>query len=249
MMQSNNYILLFTGIMTIVLGGLLSFTSTYLQPLQKKQIDLDTKKKILATVTSLSDFQTPDEILNLYDQRFVSKVINLQGEEIKVDEEGNPLVAEEINIQKNYKLAPEKRKYPIFIYQNEKSEPESYIFPMFGNGLWDWISVYVALSGDMNTILGVSFDHKAETPGLGARIASSEVQDRFKAKKIFDETGQLQSVRMLRGEKGLPLGPHEVDGMSGATLTGRGVTQMLKSYFSCYAAYILKKKRENKSVR
>ena len=93
MMQSNNYILLFTGIMTIVLGGLLSFTSTYLQPLQKKQIDLDTKKKILATVTSLSDFQTPDEILNLYDQRFVSKVINLQGEEIKVDEEGNPLVA------------------------------------------------------------------------------------------------------------------------------------------------------------
>ena len=81
--------------------------------------------------------------------------------------------------------------------------PEAYIFPIYGQGLWDWIAGFLALSDDLNTIRGVSFSHKQETPGLGARITDAEVQQRYVGKKIYDQSGKLVSVEMVKGEKGL----------------------------------------------
>jgi len=136
----------------------------------------------------------------------------------------------------------EKRPYPVFMFMNEANpdQVDAYIIPVFGAGLWDWISGFIALEGDFNTVKGVAFDHKSETPGLGARITSAVITDRFIGKKIFDENGLLQSVSMMKGEKGLPLDDHHVDGMSGATLTGRGVNNMLKYYLECYSIFIAK---------
>ena len=115
---------------------------------------------------------------------------------------------------------------------------------MFGAGLWDWISAYIALGSDLNTIEGVAFDHKSETPGLGARIASAQIQDRYKGKQVFDEAGGLVSVLMRKGEgRSPPPTVHEVDGMSGATLTGKGVNTMLRTYLSHYLPYIEKQNR------
>ena len=243
MQQSNAYILVFSAIMTILLGGLLSFTSTYLKPLQQQQEELDQKKKILSAVRDISQIKEPDKLLSLYERSFSSVVLNIEGEEVEVDKEGKAIQASDINIQKNHKLPKQERLYPLYVFRDTNTgQTKGYVFPMFGSGLWDWISAYVALSEDLNTVLGISFDHKAETPGLGARITSAEVQDRYKGKRILDTEGRLASISMLKGEKGLPLGDHELDGMSGATMTGKGVNTMLKEYFSCYYPYIAKKR-------
>ena len=110
---------------------------------------------------------------------------------------------------------------------------------MVAAGLWDWISGYIALESDLNTVKGIAFDHKQETPGLGARITTSEVQERYKGKEIFDGS-ELVSVSMVKGEGNPGLSSHQVDGMSGATITGKGVNQMLEHYLECYTSYFEK---------
>lgn len=243
MQRSNTYIILFSVALTVILGGLLSLASVGLKPAQQKQIELDTKKKILGAVMDISSYENPNDILALYDEKVESIVVDINGDEVTTDDKGNPMVAEKVNIQKNYRFAPEERLFPVFKFKNDPNseQVDAYIFPMFGAGLWDWISGYLALENDLNTIKGVAFDHKQETPGLGARITSEEVRDRFVGKKIY-EGGKLVSVSMVKGEGNSGLTDHQVDGMSGATLTGKGVNSMLQSYLGYYQSYINKVK-------
>lgn len=248
MQQSNTYIIIFSAIMTILIGGIMSLTSVVLKPAQDRQVELDTKKKILGAVMDISQYKKPETILSLYDKRVKSIVIDINGNPVEKDSKGFPVVAEKVNIQKNYKVDPEDRLYPVymFISENDTTNVDAYIFPMFGSGLWDWISGYMALDSDLNTIRGIAFDHKQETPGLGARITSDVIQTRYEGKKIFDEQGDLVSVTMVKGEGNSGLSEHQVDGMSGATLTGNGVNQMLEHYLKCYKTYINKLKSGNK---
>jgi Na+-transporting NADH:ubiquinone oxidoreductase subunit C len=133
---------------------------------------------------------------------------------------------------------------PVYEFKSETdpNKIEYVVLPMFGFGLWNDISGFVALKGDLNTVQGVSFSHVGETPGLGARITEPDVQARFKGKSIFDGD-VIASITMMKGE-GLDYSndAHKVDGMSGATLTGKGVNNMLVDYFKSYENY-LKSKR------
>ncbi len=79
-----------------------------------------------------------------------------------------------------------------------------YILPVYGNGLWDDIWGYVALEDDLATLRGAVFDHAGETPGLGARITSVDVQERFKGKKIYDELGEAGSHNNGKGRNRRP---------------------------------------------
>jgi Na+-transporting NADH:ubiquinone oxidoreductase subunit C len=236
--QSNTYVIIFAVILTIVMGGLLSITSVGLKPLQDEQVELDTKKKILGAVITLDPNATPKEVLALYDARVKSMLVDFNGNEVT----GAEVTAEKVDIGKNHKLPKDKRNYPIFMYMNETGEVEAYIMPMFGAGLWDWISGFMALNNDLNTIKGIAFDHKSETPGLGARITEEAVKNRYQGKKIF-EGSELVSVTMVKGEGNTGLGAHQVDGMSGATMTAKGVNQMLDNYLSCYLGFIEKNRK------
>ncbi|MEO9474796.1 MAG: NADH:ubiquinone reductase (Na(+)-transporting) subunit C [Cyclobacteriaceae bacterium] len=240
MQRSNTYIIIFSIVLTVILGGLLSLASVGLKPAQEKQVELDTKKKILGAVMDISGIKDPNELLSLYDERVESVVVDIDGNKVTEDAKGNPVIAEKVNIQKNSRFDKEERLYPVYMFKKEDGSIGAYIFPMFGKGLWDWISGYMALDSDLNTIKGIAFDHKAETPGLGARITSNEIQDRYVDKKIFNSDGELVAVSMVKGEGHPSLTVHEVDGMSGATLTGKGVNNMLKDYLECYKPFIEK---------
>jgi Na+-transporting NADH:ubiquinone oxidoreductase subunit C len=245
--QSNTYIIIFSAILTIVIGGIMSLASVLLKPMQDKQVELDTKKKILGAVMDITPYKKdPNKILEIYSQRVQSMVVDINGNPVQQDAKGNALVAEKINIQKNHKIPAEERYYPVFMFSADGSDNvTAYILPMFGSGLWDWISGYIALEQDLNTIKGISFDHKTETPGLGARITSPEVQDRFVGKTIFDDS-KLVSVKMIKGEGNKNLSDHEVDGLSGATMTAKGVNTMLMNYLECYQGFINKSKSDSK---
>ncbi len=248
MQQSNTYIIVFSAIMTIVVGGLLSFTSQVLGPAQKKAVEFDTKRQILRAVMEVSP---EDDVLAIYDARIKSLVVNAEGEVVETDEEGNPIVAENVDVGKQYKKPVEERLLPLFIYHDE-GKPEAvnaYILPVYGNGLWDNIWGFLALDTDLATIQGIVFDHAAETPGLGARITDNEVAGRYNGKKIFDQSGEFTSVTMLKGEnnEASKIDEHTVDGMSGATLTANGVNTMLDTYLQLYLPY-LKEDNQKKSI-
>ena len=243
MRQSNSYILIFSAILTVVLGGLLALAAVGLGPIQKEQIAIDTRKKILSAVMDISQVPAA-EIPALYDERIESLVVNRAGEIVEAGQDGNPLVAENVEVAKEFKKNPDDRLYPVFKFMSQSSQGEvdAYIIPIYGNGLWDNIWGYIALEKDLATIRGVVFDHKGETPGLGARITSVEVQERFKGKKIYDDMGELVAVQMMKGETGDPsiYGANEVDGISGSTITAKGVNNMLMNYLSYYQEYFNK---------
>jgi Na+-transporting NADH:ubiquinone oxidoreductase subunit C len=235
--QSNLYILLYAAGLTIVCGGLLALASEGLKDRQQANIELERKSNILSTVLKLDKSV---DVATVYNRRIRDYVVDYRGNVVEgVD-------AASVNIEAEYKKNPADRLLPVyeFLDENNPEVIQSVIVPVYGFGLWDKIWGYVALQSDLNTIQGVVFQHKGETPGLGARIASEEIQNRYRGKKIFEGT-ELVSVEMMKGE-GMDYSddPHKVDGMSGATLTAKGVNNMLRDYLKSYKNYFDKLKQK-----
>lgn len=245
MQHSNGYIIGFAAIMTVVLGSILASAATMLKERQDINRDLDAKKQILGAVTQI-DSET--DVLALYKEHIVAIVVDINGDEQKTE-----LDPSKINIGKEFKKSPDKRLYPVFKYK-EGGKVVAYILPTYGNGLWDKIWAFAAVSNDLNTLTGISIDHKGETPGLGSRITEPSVMARYKGKKIYNDAGKLMSINMLKGEHGggdksikfFAGNDHQVDGLSGATMTTKGVNKMLKKYFTHYQNYFnsIKKERQ-----
>jgi len=234
--QSNAYIIGFSAGLTIILGGLLSLAAVLLKPIQDKEVKLDTQKQILSAV-NLTEGKTKAEISDIYTQRIKSIAVNIDGEPVSQTESGDEVIPEDVNISKEYKKPPEERIYPVFqLMASDGNSIEAYIVPVYGFGLWDYIWGYVAIEPDLNTLRGVTFDHRGETPGLGARITTTEVQQRYQGKKLYDD-GTLKSIEMMKSESNPNLTAHQVDGMSGATITAKGVNEMLKKYIKYYEPY------------
>jgi Na+-transporting NADH:ubiquinone oxidoreductase subunit C len=175
------------------------------------------------TVDDLSD----QEVLELFDRQVEQLVVNMDGEIV----EG--VKAEDIDMAKERKKTEAERRLPLFIY-NQGGE-KYYIISVRGNGLWDEIWGYIALESDLNTIAGASFDHAGETPGLGAEIKDNPAfSEQFKGKKIYEE-GDYVSVAVMKGGARDP--EHEVDAISGATVTSNGVSEMLYRGIRYYQPY------------
>jgi Na+-transporting NADH:ubiquinone oxidoreductase subunit C len=239
--QSNTYIITFSVILTVVLGLLLSGTSQVLGPMQKEAIALDQKKQILGAVIPGEEIaaMTPEEVNTYYGSHISSTVVDVNGEEVA------GATAQGVDVAKNYKKPVEERQFPVYIFHEEgdPAKVKSYVFPIYGAGLWDAIWGFLALDTDMNTVGGITLAHAGETPGLGARITEPGVQARFEGKQIFDEAGDLVAIQMQKGEgKDYTSNLHQVDGMSGATITAYGVNNMLKNYLGYYKPYIESKK-------
>ncbi|GCC53533.1 NADH:ubiquinone reductase (Na(+)-transporting) subunit C [Chryseotalea sanaruensis] len=226
---------MYAAILTVVCGGLLAFASESLKEKQQENIALEQKENILSTVMVLKDEDNASEI---YNKRVKAFVVDYSGNVV----EGKR--ATDIDVVAEYKKPAKERLLPVYEFRSEtdSNKIENVVLPLHGFGLWDRIWGYVALQADFNTIQGMVFQHKGETPGLGARIASEEIQDRYKGKEVF-EGEQIASVEMMKGEgNDYASQEHKVDGMSGATLTAKGVNNMLKDYLVCYENYIKKTK-------
>lgn len=118
-----------------------------------------------------------------------------------------------------------------------------YIIPVNGSGLWGPIWGYVALEGDWNTISGVVFDHKGETPGLGAEIVGANFTNQFVGKKLF-EGNEFTGISVLKGAGASAGNDHAVDAISGGTITSRAVETMIRTTLAEYLPYIEKQKSD-----
>lgn len=242
MRQSNFYIILFAVILTIVCGSLLSLASKGLEDYQKANVRNENITNILKTTgMDMKGVNVPE----MFKERVEPVVINYDG---KVLENMNP---QQIDLVKQYKKPQEERTLPVYKIKKEGSdETEYFVFPVHGFGLWDRIWGYVCLKSDLNTIQGVVFDHKSETKGLGARIADDpKIRNGFEGKKVFEE--KSVELQMMKGELGNDAyedNLYKVDGMSGATLTGNGVSNMFEDYFAFYKSYIFQNKDGGKNL-
>ena len=127
--------------------------------------------------------------------------------------------------------------YPLF--ECEKEGKKYYVMPMVGTGLWGPIWGYVSVGEDMNTIYGASFDHKTETPGLGAEIKMGFFEEPFQGQQIYNMKGEYVSISVEKGgaEKG---NKNEVDGITGGTITSNGADEMLYRSIKIYTNYFEK---------
>ncbi|MEX0813631.1 MAG: NADH:ubiquinone reductase (Na(+)-transporting) subunit C [Chitinophagales bacterium] len=217
--NSNSYTIIYAAVLTVVIAVSLSLAATGLQERQKNNVRIATQTDILKSVGK-ADVENPGEF---FENNVRPIVINHKGEEVTEKPDGSPLVATEIELKAQRKKPEEDRYYPLFIYEYDGEK--SYILPLSGSGLWDEIWGYIALEEDYNTVAGVSFDHKAETPGLGAEIKDNdEWAGQFIGKKVMDN-GKFVSVEVVKGEIKEP--EHQVNSISGATVTSNGVSDMI----------------------
>ena len=222
--NSNGYILFYSTVMVVLVAAALAFVSL---SLQKRQADNELNEKKVSILKSLfaseaTEDKSVDEVIAekgiKYDEFIESSVLDVNGQKI----EGADAFAQLRDLKTSFK----EGKFPVF-----EAKDGRLVIPVNGVGLWGPIWGYVALGDDMNTIQGIIMDHKGETPGLGAEIATAKYQARFVGKEIF-EGDKFVSIVLRKGGAQDPL--HEVDAITGGTKTSDGVSQMLHASLEHY---------------
>ena len=222
--NKNSYTFGFAAIMVIIVAALLSAAAIGLKPFQDRNIELEKKQNILISVGIVSDRDGSEELYTTYIKSEL--VLNNKGEEV----EGS---AFDIDLSKELKKDADAQLLPLFI--SEVDGATRYIIPLRGKGLWGPIWGFISLEDDLNSVFGAVFDHKGETPGLGAEINKPMFQDPFAGKTIF-EGEEFTSIKVIKG--GAKQGDmHGVDGISGGTITSDGVSDMLEERLRMYLPY------------
>ncbi len=227
--NGNTYTVLYAAIMVILVAALLAFISISLKPQQVRNTEIEKKQNILASVNIESSAANAEEI---YAEKIKNQyIVNVKGEQVEGD-------AFNVDLKKERAKPEEEMLLPVFECQTE--DGLKYILPLRGTGLWGPIWGYVALNDDMNTIYGANFDHQGETPGLGAEISTPAFQKQFAGKKIFDDNGKVTFLVAKVGQEAPA--EHRVDGISGGTITSKGLEKMLIDDLSSYQEFLKKKK-------
>ena len=233
-MHSNRYTFIYAIILSVITAVLLAFAAEGLKPAQAANIALDKKTSILRSVRY--DGTERAEIEKLYGASVRELVVNAQGEELSGIDAFAVVVKDELD------KPVEERQLPLYIYTGEDGK-KRYVIPMQGVGLWGPIWGYISLEEDFNTVYGAFFDHKSETPGLGAEISERPFQMQFQGKKIMDAEHNFVSVHVVKKTAKIDVGPeHRVDGISGGTITSTGTDKMLRRCVEPYLGYFGKVK-------
>ncbi|MFP4471728.1 MAG: NADH:ubiquinone reductase (Na(+)-transporting) subunit C [Bacteroidota bacterium] len=246
-MFSNKYIFTYASVMVILVAAVLSTASMVLKPFQEANIMAEKIQGILAAANVEAE---RDNAASVYNEKIVKELsVDSEGNVVSTWTPGEEATGEairpfDINLKQQLELeknpGDEKPVWPIFII--EKEGQQYYVVPVRGMGLWGPVWGNIAFESDFNTIAGANFDHKGETPGLGAEINTDWFESKFKGKKIFNDQGEFVSVKVVKGgveNSAIPV-EHGVDGISGGTITSEGVTEMLQSNLENYVPYIKK---------
>jgi Na+-transporting NADH:ubiquinone oxidoreductase subunit C len=223
--NSNGYTYTFATVLVVLVAVLLSGASLGLKETQEANISQEKKQSILSSIGVAVDRGASDEAFETY----IKKSLTLQGGKV-VSEDAT--AAFEIDMATAIKTGNMERSVPLYVA--EKEGETYYIVPLRGKGLWGPIWGYLSLASDGNTVVGATFGHKGETPGLGAEIVYDKFTDQFKNKQI-SEGGVFQSISVVKA--GTSAGNYMVDGISGGTITSNGVNDMLSDCLAPYAEY------------
>ena len=231
--NGNTYTFIYAAVMVILVAAVLASVSMALKPMQNRNKEIEKEQNILASANITS---TAKNAAQLYKENIVKQyVVNSKGEVVEGVDAFN------VDLKKEHAKPVDQRNLPVF--ECKTKDGMKYIFLVRGTGLWGPIWGYVSLDDDMNTIYGANFDHEGETPGLGAEIATPKFQAQFNGKKIFDDSGKLVSITVKKAGQEAPE-IHSVDGISGGTITSKGLQKMLLDDFNSYEKFLIEKKNK-----
>ena len=228
--DSNKHTYLFAAIMVIAIAFVLSFTSESLKELKADNIKKEKMQNILSAV---GINVSRDESEELYTQYIIEELSLTNNGDID-----NSVSAFNINLALEIKKDINNQRFPLYVANIDDNR--YYIIPLRGNGLWNAIWGYMALKQDVNTIKGVSFGHQAETAGLGAEITEDWFTNSFVDEKILNDNGDFVGVYVTKTNndpENTDKNDNEVDAISGATITGDGVSDMIKERLGKYLPY------------
>jgi Na+-transporting NADH:ubiquinone oxidoreductase subunit C len=225
--QSNVYTIIYIIVLVVVVGAALAFTATSLKDRQQANADADKMKQILAAVHVVPDGDVQADFNKYITDQFV---VNEDGQKI----DGK---AFDIDVAVQSKEADTaKRLLPVYVC-DMKDSGLKYILPVYGAGLWGPIWGYVALDSDGSTVYGAYFAHASETPGLGAEIEKPAFTDQFPGKQMFKGDQMLPVAVVKKGQA--PTGNEDyVNGISGGTITSKGVSAMISNCLKPYEAFL-----------
>lgn len=206
--------IIFAVVLSIVCSSLLTLASTGFKEYRLRNIAIDKQKNILKSVGLIEEDKAPlpDTIDKLYTNSIKQMWVDSEGKIVSKEQKGT-------------------NDLPVYLHVKDGTI-QSYIIPVDSRGLWGRISGYLALKKDGTTVSGFTVYNHSETPGLGGEIDKSWFQKNFAGKKILDDQGKFVSVAIAKGRvvEKIPDRRQKnfVDGISGATLTGKFLSAGLK---------------------
>lgn len=239
-MASNNSIKKTLGValaLCVVCSVIVSTAAVALRPIQQLNKELDRKSNILQ-VAEL--YQPGVDVNQVFKDKITSQVINLKtGEYSKdldpetynqFDASKDPATSRTLSGEDPAGIIRQEEFSTVYLVGDAK-DPDQIILPIRGQGLWGLMRGFLALKGDGNTIVGLSYYSHSETPGLGGEVDNPRWKAQWDGKKIynFDDSETQPEIRLVKGGAD---SKYEADALSGATLTSRGVTNMLQFWLS-----------------
>jgi len=247
--------------MVIVVATVLAVASEFLKPMQKENVANEKCQNILSSIGI--EAEAADAAAAYKENLVKAVVLDANGQVVSEPKFG----AFNIDILKDYKAGLSAIykansddmeamttallafgdggvNYPMFVLS--KGGKDVYVVPMVGTGLWGPVWGYVTVAGDGKTVVGAVFDHKSETPGLGAEINQASFQKPFEGKTIFDESGEFTGIKVMKG--GAKGSNHAVDAISGGTITSNGVTEMIVRTLKIYEPYFRELQAETETT-
>lgn len=226
--NSNSYTIIYSIIIVILVAFLLAFVFQALKPMQDANVALDKKKQILNSL-NIRDLNNEEAAAKYQEVVLADEIIDEQGNVLEKGEQGGENYGFKLNSAdfKNGKLA-------LFVCKVDGQT--KYVIPVYGMGLWGAINGYIAINADKSTVFGTYFDHDSETAGLGAEIKDNRAwQNQFQGKKLFAQDPHKIALAV---SKKVEDPSTQVDGITGATLTSNGVTEMLQTCLGAYMNFL-----------
>ncbi len=250
--DKNSYTVIFATVMVIVVGSLLAFTAASLKPNIKENERMEKQQNILYAMgineneEGSINFISEDKVAEVFSTGVTEQIVleykdGAIVKEMSRDEfmKANSIEPYLIDVKKQQTRAKEGKSRFLPLFKGMQDNKIVYVAPIRGVGLWDAIWGYVALDKDM-VVRGAYFDHKGETPGLGANIKQRYFMDDFYGEKLLTDAGVFKGITVAKGNND-PTNEikddYEVDALTGATITGDGVSAMIKKDLKLYLPY------------
>ena len=235
--MKNKYVFILT--IAIVCSLLLSLASEGLKDIKNKNIEIDKKKNILSAIGVDADNFSILDIDQYFTKNIDTLIITLEGD-----------IIDNISIHDLNEIENKQTGEVEYFYQTKEFLPiynekikNVIIIPISGKGLWSSLFGYCAIdANNYSTVKGLTFYAHGETPGLGAEISKEWFQSNFIGKEIYSGE-ELLSIKVTKPGLADKINLYEVDGISGATITSRGVTELLKRDLKRYEPYFVKNKK------
>ncbi len=227
------------GALCVVCSVLVSAAAVGLRPKQEANKILDKRKNIIA-VAELDD---PNKSIDdIFAERIESKIIDLETGEYVDESVVDPMEYDQVEASKDPARSVDipsrediagigrREKYSfVYVVSGEDGSPEQYVLPVNGKGLWSTLYGFLSLDSDGKTIRGLTFYQHGETPGLGGEVDNPNWKAQWPGKKAFGPEGEIQ-IEVLKGKvvEADPKSQYQIDGLSGATITAKGVSQLVR---------------------